>query len=108
MDQQIDQYIKGLVNDCLLASSFVNLDVDQKNQITEKIENYFSQEMINCLVDNLSEAQLLEIKDLAPESPEMERKMEQFAAEIPGFVFLLQERLEKEAEQIKQSGQIPA
>lgn len=107
MDQQIEEYIKGLITQCLNSPGFASLDVSQKNQIAEKLKDYFNEVVISVLIDNLSDAQVDEIKDLSFRSPSMIAKLEQFSGQIPGFLFLAQEKLESEATNINQTAKIP-
>lgn len=108
MEAQITNFIQGLVSQCLNSSAFVNLPDDQKAETLEKLTEYFHDLMVKTLLDNLNADQLNQIKDLDFKSPEMEEKLEQFGASIPGFAFTLDQKLKDEAARISQTGQIPS
>jgi hypothetical protein len=91
MEQQdIEQYINKYIEECLNAPSFISLNEEQKNQVKQQLGEYFNQLIIETLINNLSLDQL-----------------QLFAAQIPGFLMILEEQVKKSTESIKQTGQIP-
>lgn len=100
MDKTITDFINSLVIKCMANPIFK----DQK----ENLEKYFYQVMIETLIDNLSQQQIDQVKDLDIKSPKMQQKLQLFAASIPGFIFILDEKLNSEASKISQTGQIPS
>lgn len=107
MDEQIQQFIDNKVGECLQDPQFANLPEDQKNNLKERIYTYLYKSMILALIEQLNDAQVMAIKDLELESPEMEEKLQQFSAEIPGMAFVLEDKLNEEALKIKQTGSVP-
>lgn len=107
MDQQIDQVINNLISSCMQSSMFVNLNEQQKQETNKRLADRFYSVILETLVDNLNEEQLKATENLDFSTPEAEQKLQLMAAEIPGFLFIMEDALKKDAEQIKQSGQIP-
>jgi|SRR3989344_6253340 len=100
MDKQIIDFINGLVEKCAANPALA----DKK----EDLEAYFYRLMIETLIDNLTEDQVNQIKDMDLKSPEAQEKMMLFSAQIPGFIFILDEKLQTDAENIAKSGRIPS
>lgn len=108
IDKQINDYIESYVKECLEnVPSLASLAEWQKEEVAQKIRSYLYKSMVDTLIDKLDEGQLNQIKDLDFASDEFAQKAELFAAQIPGFYLDLEEKLQKEVEQIKQTGQIP-
>lgn len=107
LEKNIEEYIDGLVNQALLAPAFYNLSPEQKEEVKNKLSNHFYQVILDITVDNLNEEQVAQLEVLEPESPQMEEKISLFAAQTPGLAQLLEQKLNEEVVQIKQTGQIP-
>lgn len=107
MDKIFENYVESLIQECLKGAKFAYLPQRQKKEIEGKIRDHFYSVTINTLIDQLSDEQLLEIKDLEPGNPILVQKFERFAAEIPGFASVLEDKLKAEMDQILQTGQIP-
>lgn len=107
MDQQIEEYIQNIVSGCLNSPAFANLTPEQRPEAESRLQAYFYRVIVETLINRLSEEQLNQIQDLDFSSPEMEAKLEQFAAAIPGFYQDMDEKLQQEAELVKQTGIIP-
>lgn len=106
--QNIDEYINGLVAQCLQAPGIVNLPQEQKDAFAAQIQSHFSQATLEVLVNRLNGEQLSQIENLDPASPEMLEKIQQLAAQVPGFADDLEKKLQEAVNYIKQNSQIPA
>ncbi|MEK7617270.1 MAG: hypothetical protein AAB414_04390 [Patescibacteria group bacterium] len=102
------KFLENLVSECLKSDKLAFLPDKEKKEIEGKIRNHFNDVTINTLVEQLTDEQVNQIKALDPKDPKVQELMAQFAAGIPGFAFVLEERLKKEMDSILQSGQIPA
>lgn len=105
--QNIDEYLKSLVAECLQAPGVVNLPQDQKNAFAEQVRDYLSQASLEVLVDKLSGEQFSQIENLEPGSQEMVEKIQVLAAQVPGLVEVLEARFKKDVDYIKQNSKIP-
>lgn len=108
VNQNIDEYFDGLVAECLQAPGIVNLPPDQKNEFAQRVQDHFSQVTLKTLIDKLDSEQLSQIENLDPTSPEMAEKIQQLAAQVPGFADDLEKKLQEDVAYIKQNSQIPA
>ena len=108
MNNIFEEFVEKLVSECFKTAKFEFLPEKEKEETTQKLREYFYQITIDTLLDQLSDEQFSEIKDLNPRDPKMQEKLEQFAAEIPGFAVVLEDKLNKQSDQILQTGQIPA
>lgn len=107
MEEKVEAYIESLIQGCLKSTHFSGLPEDQKKESEAKIRNYFQTLIFDTLIDNLTDEQIESIKDLDLKSQESEEKLALLAASVPGFAFILDEKLKQAAETISQSGQIP-
>ena len=107
MENIFESFVENLVTECLKLDKFSYLNEQQKKELVSKLRDHFYQLTIETLIDQLSDEQLLEIKDLEPEDPALAQKFEKFAAEIPGFAVVLEDTLKKESDKILQTGQLP-
>lgn len=107
MDQQIDQVINDLISSCMQSPMFASLNEQQKQETIKRLADRFYSVILETLVDNLNEEQLKATENLDFNTPEAEQKLQIMAAEIPGFLFIMEDALKKEAEKIKQTGQVP-
>lgn len=107
MDNVFESFIENLVSECLKGAKFAYLPEKEKKELAAKLRDRFYQVTIDTLVDQLSESQVREIKSLDPKDPKMEQKMTEFAASIPGFAFVLEDKLKVEMDKVLESGQIP-
>lgn len=105
MDQKFEAYLQGLVTDILNSPMFVNIPEDQKITLSEKIKNHLNGVVIDAIVDRLNSEQLNAIKDLPADSPEMEEKIEEFAAQMPNLADELEQKLNQAVENLKQNPQ---
>lgn len=99
-------FMENLVKECLQGAKFAYLAEKDKKEIAGKLRDHFYSVTIDTLIDQLSESQVNQIKGLDPKAPEMEQKMAEFAASIPGFAFVLEDKLKAEMDKILQTGQI--
>lgn len=104
--QKFAQQIEKMVADCL--TSFPNLSEEQKIETASKIRDHLHQVILDTLIDNANEAQISQLENLDPESPEMEIKITEIASQIPNLAFKFDARLQEACQQIKQTQQIPA
>lgn len=105
MDQQFIQTIDKLVQDCLSAPSLTALSVEQRQMIEKQIRNHLYTQALFVMVDNLTEDQFAQIKDLDPQNPEMETKIEQFTQTMPFLLEDIEKKLNEEVLKIKQNPQ---
>lgn len=63
--------------------NFSGLAQEQKSTIAEKLRDLFNTTILDTLIDNLTPAQLDQIKDIPADSPQMEDKLEEFASHTP-------------------------
>lgn len=108
MDKAFEDFIENLVNECLQGAKFAYLSDGEKKEITQKLRDHFYSLTIDTLIDQLSDDQISQIKALDPKDPKMQELMSQFAASIPGFAFVLEDKLKNEMDNVLQTGQIPS
>ncbi len=101
MDEKINSYIESLVLEVLQIPNFSGLTQEQKGPVAEKLRDLFNTAILDTLIDNLTPAQLDQIKDVPADSPEMEDKIEEFASQIPLFITTLEEALNQKVAEIK-------
>lgn len=105
--QNIEEYIQGLVTECLQAPGFVYLSPEQKNQLAVQIQDHLYQTIITTSVERMNESQFSQIEHLDPASPEMAEKVQVLAAQIPGLADDIEKRLRQDVEYIKQNSRLP-
>ncbi len=106
MDQKINAYLESLVLEMFNCPVFVNLTQEQKSATAEKIRNNLYNVIFDMIIDRLNQEQLNEIKNLPIDSPEMVRKIEEFAAFMPSLAQDMEAKLSQEIADIKQNPQI--
>lgn len=102
MNQAIDQHIKEYIDN--LIKQYLNdnpqhlndLSEEQKVNVGATLEGILYKAAIEELINKLNADQLNEIANLDFTSPEMEAKLEEFAATIPNFLSMLEGRFQKE------------
>lgn len=107
VNENIEEYINSLVVQCLQAPGIVNLPQEQQDSFAGQVQDYFSQAILETLVNRLDGEQLSQIENLNPVSPEMVEKIQQLAAQVPGLAGELEARLQRDVEFIKQNSAIP-
>ncbi len=107
MENIFEEYLEKLIKECMQGDKIAYLSRNQKKDLEQKIRAYFYSITINTLIDQLSPEQLDQVKDLDPDSPEMQQKMAEFAASIPGFAVVLEDKLKQKMDQILQTGTVP-
>lgn len=107
VNENIEEYINGLVAQCLQAPGIINLPQEQKDAFAIQVEDYFSQVMIEVLVNRLNAEQLSQIEKVDPASKEMAEMIQVLAAQVPGFADDLEKKLQEEVSYIKQNSSIP-
>lgn len=103
MSNQIDQILEGLVNQVLSVPPFMNLSEEGKVAARDKVTDYLVNAILDLTVDHLPDEAVLELQNLDPNSDEMSQKVMEYAASIPNFAQILEEKLNQEVENIKQN-----
>ena len=88
------------------GAKFAYLAEKDKKEIGAKVQDHFYSVTINTLIDQLSDEQVNKIKDLDFKTPEAQQKIAEISASIPGFAFVLEDKLKAEMDKILQTGQI--
>ncbi len=101
MDKKIDIYIETRVLEVLSLPSFSQMPQEQKTTIAEKLRDLFNTVILDTLIDSLSAEQLDQIKDISPESPQMEDKIEEFASQIPFLITKFENALNVKVAEVK-------
>lgn len=96
MDQYIAQYFNNLITQHLNSARFSSLTEEQKIALTTTLRAKLYKTAIEELINKLNQDQLNQIANLDFTSPEMEAKLEEFAATIPNFSSILEERFQQE------------
>ena len=107
MDNVFNDFIENLVSECLQSTKFAYLSENEKNQLAQKLRDYFYNITINSFIDQISDEQFTRIKDLDFKSKEVLEKIAQISASIPGFAFVVEDKLKKEMDNILRDGKIP-
>lgn len=107
MDKIFEEFIENLVNECLHTAKFAYLPEKERQEFAKKLRDYFYNITINSFIDQISDEQFTQIKDLDFKSKEAQEKMAQISASIPGFAFALEDKLKKEMDIILRDGKIP-
>ncbi|MDD5416267.1 MAG: hypothetical protein PHE48_04715 [Candidatus Daviesbacteria bacterium] len=100
-DQQINEYIEGLVSDCINSPVFVSLSPDRKQQMTDSIRDHLYKVIAEIVIGALDKEQFSQIEHLEPGSVEMANKIQDFASKIPNLHKIIEDRLTREVEGIK-------
>ncbi len=108
MDKIFEEFIENLVNECLQSAKFAYLPEKERQEFAQKLRDYFYNVTINSFIDQISDEQFTRIKDLDFKSKEVLEKIAQISASIPGFAFVVEDKLKKEMGQILETGQIPS
>ncbi|OGE64683.1 hypothetical protein A3I48_01525 [Candidatus Daviesbacteria bacterium RIFCSPLOWO2_02_FULL_36_7] len=96
MDQRIAEYLDNLIKEYLNNPRFSNLNEEQKINIATTLEGVLYKAAVEELINRLNADQLAQIANLDLTSPQMEAKLEEFAATIPDFLSMLEERFQEE------------
>lgn len=96
IDQHINEYIDNLIKQYFKNNPNIGLNEGQKVNMEITLQGILYKAAIEELIDKLNADQLNQIANLDFTSPEMEIKLEEFAATVPDFLSALEERLQKE------------
>ncbi len=107
VNQNIEELLNSLVDECLQAPGFANLTPEQKQVMAGQIQDHFTDVALEVLVDKLDEAQFSQIENLEPGSPEMIEKIQTLAGQVPGLSDDLEAKLRRDIEYIKQNAKLP-
>ena len=108
MDPQIEKFLSDFANKALAGPGFIAFAPKEKEEFKVKILEYFSDLIFDTLLRNLKDDQIKELQEMTDlGSPEAQQKIALMSASIPGFIFILQDRFEKAAEEIGRTGKIP-
>lgn len=108
VNENIEEYINGLVAECLQAPGLSSLPLDQKEEFSKQLEEYFYQTAFEVTVEKMTGEQFSQIENLEPGSPEMIEKVQVLAAQVPGLADDLEKKLQEDVAYIKQNSNIPA
>lgn len=101
MDQKINAYLETLVLEVLNSPQMTNLSDEQKSEKAQKIRDHFNEVIFETLINNLSSEQLNTLKNIGLESPQAQKKIEEYSSLIPSLSTKLEAALNAEAEKIK-------
>lgn len=101
MDEKIKNYIESIVQESLDNPDFANFAQDQKEAYIQKVRSHFYDLIFDLCIKDMNVEQLRVLDSLEFGSPEMEEKLELFAATVPGLAQKIENSLEKEVEEIK-------
>lgn len=107
MDQQFNQFIEQSVSQCINSPVFSSLTGDQKAEMIQKITEHFYNLILTTTLDNLTDEQFVQIKDLTPKDPVLEQKIEEFSSEMPFLAQAIEDQIDKDSKYIQQNGQLP-
>lgn len=96
MDQKIAEYLDNLIKEHLNSPAFSELNEQQRNEAAENLRVKLYKSAVEELINRLNEDQINQIADLDLASPQMEVKLEEFAATIPNFLSMLEARFQQE------------
>mgnify|MGYP001617019573 FL=1 len=96
MDQRITEYLDNLIKEYLNRPSFNGLTEEQRNNLATTLQGILYKAAVEELINRLNEDQINQIADLDFTSPEMEAKLEEFAATLPDFLSILEARFQQE------------
>jgi len=108
MDPQIEKFLTDIADETLAGPGFIAYAPKEKDEFKLKLLDYYSNLIFDTLLRNLNEQQIAELNTL-PDlgSEEAQNKIALMSAQIPNFIFILEERLKQESETIKSTGIIP-
>lgn len=98
---QFTDSIENTVLEILQTGRFVQLTSEQKTQLAQKLSDHFYSLLIETIVDNLTLDQLITLKDLPLDSPELVSKLAEYSNQIPFLQLQLEEKLDEEKEKLK-------
>lgn len=107
MNIDISTYIEKLIEDCLNAAIFSSLTPQQKEEMVADLRDYFYFAVLETVLNNLTEGQIQQLKSLPPESPELEKMMEEYVSQMPSLAEDIEYRLNKDFEIISQTAILP-
>ena len=108
MDSQIEKFLGEYAERALRGAGFASLTDEQRAETKSKLLDYFSDLIFDTLLQNLTDEQLKELQGFSDlGSEEAQQKIAAMSASIPGFIFILQDRFEKAAEEVGRTGKIP-
>lgn len=108
MDKIFEDFIENLVNEALKGAKFSYLSNAEKKDVAQKLRDHFYNVTIEAFVDQLTDEQVAQVKDLDFKSPAAQQKIAEISASIPGFSFVLEDKLKAEMDRILQTGAVPA
>ena len=104
---QFDQYIENTTQQCLTSPMISSLPEDQKSAMAQKIKEHFVNIILLTTLDNLTDDQFVQIKDLQPTDPVLGEKLEEFSSQMPFLAQAIQDKIDADAVYIGQNGQLP-
>lgn len=94
----MDDLINTLIADILAADSYQTLTEVEKEKAAEKISERFSEVIFNTTIDNLTNEQVRSLNSLPLDSPEMEKKLTEYASQTPDLLNKIATALKEESE----------
>lgn len=94
VDLQINNYIEGLVADCLNIPNPPD---------AEMVRDRLYKVVVETVVGALDQNQFSQIENLDPGSQETADKIQDFASKIPGLSSIIEQKLSEEVIRIKQN-----
>lgn len=97
VDQHINEYLDNLIKQHFNNDPrFNDLSEEQKTKEESSLRGKLHKAAVEELINKLNADQLNQIAGLDFTSPQMEAKLEEFAATIPDFLSILEERFQQE------------
>src|SRR5438045_786252 len=94
---QFDQAIENMTTECLASPALASLPENQKQEMAQKIREHFVNIILLTTLDNLTDEQFVQIKDLQPQDPVLGEKLSQFSSQMPFLAQAVQEKLDEDA-----------
>ncbi|OGM29569.1 hypothetical protein A2630_01095 [Candidatus Woesebacteria bacterium RIFCSPHIGHO2_01_FULL_44_10] len=101
MDQKITAYIEALVLEVLQAPWYSGLEENKKEEIADKLRDYFNTSILDVLIDNLDSKQLQEVKSMMGDMDALEQKLEEYASQIPMLITHIENGLNEAVNKVK-------
>jgi len=108
MDAQISEFLNGFVDKTLQGPGFIAYAPKEKDEFRIRLIEYFADLIFDTLLRNLTDEQMGELQAMPDmNSEEAQQKIAMMSASIPGFIFMLEDRFGKTAEEIGRNGKVP-
>ncbi len=99
------EYINSLVEQVLNSGQYQELEEQKREEIRGKLQEHFHNIIIDTAVNRMTDDQVEELNNALEQGGEKtETKMTELSAQIPGLAEDIEERLNREAEQLQKLG----